>query len=142
MTSPDLAAALRVAARSSRLLVASDYDGCLSPIIADPARAVPHPGALEAFLCVAAHDSVHAAIVSGRSPEVLEQFVGTHPQIELVGNHGSELDTVRLMSFEALLPSGIVTAKGSPGSPAAGKRASGSSWIAVSETVTVRSASG
>ena len=93
MTSSDLAAALRVAARASQLLVASDYDGCLSPIIADPARAVPHSGALEAFRSVAAHDSVHAAIVSGRSPDVLERFVGTHPQIELVGNHGSELDT-------------------------------------------------
>ena len=92
MTSPELAAALAVAARASRLLVASDYDGCLSPIIADPALAVPHPGALEAFRSVAAHDTVRAAIVSGRSPEVLERFVGPHEEIELVGNHGSELD--------------------------------------------------
>ena len=93
MTPSDLTAALRVAARASRLLVASDYDGCLSPIIADPAQAIPHPGALEAFLSVAARNTVHAAIVSGRSPEVLERFVGAHEQIELVGNHGSTLDT-------------------------------------------------
>lgn len=93
MTTPELSEALRAAARVPRLLVASDYDGCLSPIIADPARAVPDPGALEAFRSVALHDTVRAAIVSGRSPEVLERFVGTHEQIELVGNHGSELST-------------------------------------------------
>ena len=92
MTSPELSLALRQAARAPRLLVASDYDGCLSPIVPDPAAAVPLPAALDAFVAVSLHSNVHAAIVSGRSPEILEQFVGHRDTITLIGNHGSQHD--------------------------------------------------
>jgi trehalose 6-phosphate phosphatase len=78
-------------AGQSPLLVASDYDGTLAPIVDDPAAAVPDRDALASFRRVAAEPGVTAAIVSGRSVATLEEFVGATPAITLVGNHGSTL---------------------------------------------------
>ena len=80
----------RIAA-TTPLLVASDYDGVLSPIVSDPAAAVPDPDALRAFLSLTSHDGVITAIVSGRSREALRSFVGEAPGVELIGNHGADL---------------------------------------------------
>ncbi|MCZ7533900.1 MAG: trehalose-phosphatase [Acidimicrobiia bacterium] len=73
------------------LLIASDYDGTLAPIVDDPASAVPDPRALDSFLRLGSCEGVHIAIVSGRSIDALEAFVGSQPDVILVGNHGSSL---------------------------------------------------
>lgn len=45
----ELRRALAAVARAPRLLVASDYDGTLSPIMSDPDKAVPHAEAVRAL---------------------------------------------------------------------------------------------
>ncbi|MBM7785181.1 trehalose-phosphatase [Tenggerimyces flavus] len=53
-------------ANPSRALLAFDFDGVLSPIIDDPARAAAHPGAIPALARLAPHVGA-LAIVTGRS---------------------------------------------------------------------------
>ena len=89
MTGTDLEAALARVATADVLLVASDYDGVLSPIVPNPEDAVPHRGALDAFLAVSRHPSVRSVIISGRSEPTLESFVGTPIGVHLIGNHGA-----------------------------------------------------
>jgi trehalose 6-phosphate phosphatase len=81
--------ALEGVAAAEVLLVASDYDGVLSPIVADPARAIPHPAGLAAFVSVSTHPRVRSVLISGRSTETLGSFVGSPAGIRLVGNHGA-----------------------------------------------------
>ncbi len=88
-----LAAALARVTRLGSILVASDYDGTLAPIVGDPGEAVPHGDALDAFLRIAGHPRIHAAIVSGRSADVLERLVGVHDEVTLIGNHGAVVST-------------------------------------------------
>jgi trehalose 6-phosphate phosphatase len=85
-----LTAALRGAARRRRLLVASDYDGTLSPIIDDPSAAVPLERAVEALGTLAEIPGVHAAIISGRSPETLRALAGAAHSVTMVGSHGAQ----------------------------------------------------
>ncbi|KAA3636863.1 MAG: trehalose-phosphatase [Armatimonadetes bacterium] len=73
------------------LLIASDYDGTLAPIVDDPALAVPDRRTLDGFLQLGSVEGVHVAIVSGRSIDALQTFVGSQPDVILVGNHGSSL---------------------------------------------------
>lgn len=92
MIDESLAAALDRLARHRPLLVATDYDGVLSPLIDDPAAATPDPAALAAFLQVADHHDVRPVVVSGRSRSVLAGFLGDPDGVVLVGSHGAELD--------------------------------------------------
>lgn len=86
-----LVAALRRAGNSPVLIVASDFDGTLSPLVSDPAAAAPHAGALEALTVLAGLPGVYAVIISGRSVEALEQLTGNPATVTLVGGHGAEL---------------------------------------------------
>lgn len=90
---PDLRAALAGLARAPRLLVASDYDGVLAPIVADPARAYPLPAATAALRRLAALPGTTVALISGRSRDDLAALIrGQLPaEVQLVGSHGSEL---------------------------------------------------
>jgi len=88
---PPLVAALRRAARASRLLVACDYDGTLAPIVGDPSAAVPHDPAVNALAELARYPDVGSVIISGRSVDTLLSFVGPRPGIELIGDHGARL---------------------------------------------------
>lgn len=88
-----LDAALAEVAGFHSVLVASDYDGTLAPIVDDPRDAVPDSDAIGAFLRVAGHPRTHAVVISGRSEEVLEGFFGHHDEVTLVGNHGASVTT-------------------------------------------------
>jgi trehalose 6-phosphate phosphatase len=55
-----------IAADPSRALIATDYDGTLAPIVADPAAAVPAPGAAEALARLASRVGT-VAIITGRA---------------------------------------------------------------------------
>ena len=89
----DLVHALDDAAATPRLLVASDFDGTLAPIVNDPTGARPLPRAAEALIALAALPSTEVMLVSGRSLEVLREYSGMPTSVHLVGSHGAELES-------------------------------------------------
>jgi trehalose 6-phosphate phosphatase len=88
----DLDAALAALAGRRPLLVASDYDGVLAPLVGDPSAAVPLPGVAEALARVAAVDGVTVALVSGRGVADLQTTSGLNGAYRWVGSHGAEFD--------------------------------------------------
>jgi len=94
----DLEPALRRLAALPRLLVASDYDGVLAPIVTDPSRAYPLPEAVPVVRALAALPDTIVAAISGRARDDLAAVSGLPPdEVLLIGSHGSELaDGVRL----------------------------------------------
>ncbi|MBB5165237.1 trehalose-phosphatase [Mycobacterium sp. AZCC_0083] len=89
----DLVRALDGVAATPHLLVASDFDGTLAPIVPNPADALPLPGAAEALLALAALPSTTVALVSGRALSTLRELSSMPPPVHLVGSHGAEFDT-------------------------------------------------
>ncbi|MEO9222504.1 MAG: trehalose-phosphatase [Mycobacteriaceae bacterium] len=89
----DLRHALITAAATPRLLVTSDYDGTLAPLVNDPSAAIPHPDVVELFTALAACRQTSTALISGRSRADLAALAGTPPEVHLVGSHGAEFDT-------------------------------------------------
>ncbi len=85
-----LAAALADLAGRRPLLVATDYDGVLAPLVGDPSAAVPSPGVAEALGRVAAAGGVTVALVSGRGVEDLRRVSGLSGPYRWVGSHGAE----------------------------------------------------
>lgn len=79
-------------ARTPVLLVASDYDGTLSPIVTDPAQAAPHRESMVALRQLADLPQTHVAIISGRALCDLSSLTGAPDEVHLVGSHGSEFD--------------------------------------------------
>jgi trehalose 6-phosphate phosphatase len=89
----DLLDALTKAARLPRLLVTSDFDGTLAPIVNNPADARPLPDASQALVELAELPATEVALISGRELRVLRELSGAPPTVHLVGSHGAELDT-------------------------------------------------
>jgi trehalose 6-phosphate phosphatase len=89
----DLVRALDGAAATERLLVASDFDGTLAPIVNNPADARPLPHAADALIALAALPSTTVALVSGRALRVLRELSSMPPAVHLVGSHGAEFDS-------------------------------------------------
>lgn len=91
MTLPDgLAAALARFARLGTVLVSTDYDGVVAPIVSDPAAAFPLPGTVAALEALAALPGVTVALVSGRDRATLGRLSGVADPIVTVGSHGAE----------------------------------------------------
>lgn len=90
---PALDGALTTVAQAPRLLVACDYDGTLSPIVANPADARPLPAAADALCAIAELPATTAALISGRARADLARLSGMPQTVHLVGSHGSEFDT-------------------------------------------------
>jgi trehalose 6-phosphate phosphatase len=100
----DLLHALDAAAATPHLLVASDFDGTLAPIVANPADARPLPPAADALIALAELPSTDVALVSGRALAVLREYSGMPSSVHLVGSHGAEFDSgFALEVDEALL---------------------------------------
>jgi trehalose 6-phosphate phosphatase len=89
----DLFRALDGAAATPRLLVASDFDGTLAPIVNNPADARPLPGAADALIALAGLPSTTVALVSGRALSTLRELSSMPPPVHLVGSHGAEFDS-------------------------------------------------
>jgi trehalose 6-phosphate phosphatase len=72
-------------------LVALDYDGVLAPIVADPAAAVPAPGALEVLQRLAARVGT-LAVVTGRPAAQVVALGGLDqvPGLVVEGQYGAE----------------------------------------------------
>ena len=88
-----LIGALRSAAGTARLLLTTDYDGTLAPLVSDPAAAVPHPDAVALLTSLAALPDTDAALISGRARADLAALSGVPSEVHLVGSHGAEFDT-------------------------------------------------
>jgi trehalose 6-phosphate phosphatase len=88
----DLTEAVAALARRRPLLVASDYDGVLAPLVGDPSAAVPLPGAGAALERLAAHGGVVVALVSGRGVDDLRAVSGFEGAYRWIGSHGAEYD--------------------------------------------------
>jgi trehalose 6-phosphate phosphatase len=89
----DVMAALDAAAATRHLLVTSDFDGTLAPIVSNPADARPLPAAAAALSALAELPSTSVALISGRALSVLRELSGAPPTVHLVGSHGAEFDT-------------------------------------------------
>ncbi|MEO0513279.1 MAG: trehalose-phosphatase [Planctomycetota bacterium] len=100
MLSESLVEKVRQFARQPVLLVGSDYDGTLSPIVEDPEHAVPDRESLVALRQLAELPGTHVAVISGRSLSDLARLTGAPDAFHLVGSHGSEFDA----DFAAALP--------------------------------------
>jgi trehalose-phosphatase len=74
------------------LLVASDYDGTLAPIVADPEQARPLPESVGALRVLAGLHETTAAVISGRALRDLATLSRLPAEVHLVGSHGSEFD--------------------------------------------------
>jgi trehalose 6-phosphate phosphatase len=82
--------ARRVTAAPRPMLVGLDVDGVLAPLVDHAADAVLLDGIGEAVSAVAELESVHVAVVSGRSLDGLAQF-GFRHDVEVIGSHGMEI---------------------------------------------------
>ena len=89
----DVVAALASAAATPRLLVTSDFDGTLAPIVNNPADARPLPAAATALIELADLPSTTSALISGRALEVLRSLSSMPSTVHLVGSHGAEFDS-------------------------------------------------
>ena len=88
----DLVAALDRIGRLRPLLIASDYDGVLSPLVDDPSAAAPLDGVADVLVRLAAVPGVTVAMVSGRGVDDLRTTSGFGGPLRWVGSHGAEFD--------------------------------------------------
>ena len=89
----ELSTALDVAAQTPRLLVTSDFDGTLSPIVNNPADARPLPDAAQALIELAGLPATSAALISGRALGDLRALSAMPSTVNLIGSHGAEFDS-------------------------------------------------
>jgi trehalose 6-phosphate phosphatase len=82
-------AAVRALSAADQLLVMTDYDGTLAPLVPDPAEAVVDEPTITVLGSLAAKPSTAVAVVSGRRLADLERFLPI-PGLVLVGGHGAE----------------------------------------------------
>ncbi len=89
---PELSGAVHAFCAIDTVLVATDFDGVLAPIVQDPMRARPIQGAVEALARVARRSRTHAAVVSGRDLDTLTLLTGIDPHdpITQIGAHGAQ----------------------------------------------------
>ncbi len=99
----DLRRALSEAARVPRLLVASDFDGTLAPLVNNPADARALPEAAAALGALADLPDTPVALISGRSLQVLTSLTGAPNGVHLIGSHGAEFDTGFTQEIDAVL---------------------------------------
>jgi len=74
------------------LLVATDYDGTIAPIVDNPDDARPQRESIVALRMLAALPQTHVAVISGRALADLATLTGLPEDVHLVGSHGSEFD--------------------------------------------------
>lgn len=89
----NLIARLREIPADHPMLVCSDFDGTLSPIVTRPEDAAPLPGVDALLEQLANSDQTEVAVVSGRSLSDLKRLSGLTPPIVLVGSHGGEFES-------------------------------------------------
>lgn len=110
-TDEPLATDLERFADLPRVLVASDFDGTLAPLVDDPMQARALPGTEGLLNALAALPDTVVAVVSGRALADLIELTRLAEPVLLVGSHGVErsfepadaaLDTTEQARFAAL----------------------------------------
>ncbi|CAG0975803.1 partial Trehalose-phosphate phosphatase, partial [Anaerolineae bacterium] len=91
---------LRVIARAPILMIACDYDGTLSELVANPSLALANPRALAALARCVSMPWTSVAIISGRSLEDLRTRLGDVRPHFIAGSHGAEVEGEGLMLSE------------------------------------------
>ena len=76
---------------ADQVLLLSDFDGTLSPIVGRPEEAVLPNGTRRAIEALAAHQRVSVAVISGRALSDIKNKVGIR-NITYAGNHGIEIE--------------------------------------------------
>lgn len=91
---PRLRAALASLAARDRILVSTDFDGVLAPLVLDPSKSRPVDGSMELLREISDMPDVFVAIVSGRHLSALRSLSGVAADepIVLIGSHGAEPD--------------------------------------------------
>lgn len=87
---PELGAALDALTATDVLLVATDFDGTLAPIVVNSWEAAAPPASIEALAALGNLPRTHTAILTGRS---LAQLAGLGPlpsSLVRIGSHGAE----------------------------------------------------
>ncbi|MBI3325169.1 MAG: trehalose-phosphatase [Nitrospinae bacterium] len=87
----DLSAVLQRLVAHQRCALLFDYDGTLTPIVADPAAARLSPLMRQALTTLVQHPCYQVAIVSGRALADLRGCVDVEA-LWLAGNHGMEIE--------------------------------------------------
>lgn len=80
---------LRHYKNSSARLFLFDWDGTLTPIVRDPAAAVPTAPVLQALSAISSDPKNHFWIISGRDKTFLDTYFGSVPSIGLSAEHGA-----------------------------------------------------
>lgn len=102
MSASDIGDELRLALDEfcalGRVLVASDYDGCIAPIQPRPDMALPNPASLSALIECSQLPDTLTAMVSGRARDDLAKMSGVNRSgdggpIVLIGSHGAEFES-------------------------------------------------
>jgi trehalose 6-phosphate phosphatase len=88
----DLQQHINEASRAAVLLVATDYDGTLAPLVSEPSSAEAHRQSLVALKALAEMPQTHIAVISGRALADLGGRFKDVDRAHLVGSHGSEFD--------------------------------------------------
>ncbi|APX32303.1 trehalose-phosphatase [Brachybacterium sp. P6-10-X1] len=83
--------ALDAFSATPRILVASDFDGVLAPIVADRDAVHPDPAALAALRDLSEMPGVATALISGRALGDLDSHARMPSSVVLVGSHGAEV---------------------------------------------------
>ncbi|WP_420096638.1 trehalose-phosphatase [Brevibacterium sediminis] len=79
--------------RSPSLLVATDYDGTIAPIVDIPSQAFPLESSVDSLRALALLPSTSAGVISGRSLRDLAAMSRLPREVHLFGSHGGETDT-------------------------------------------------
>lgn len=79
-----------------------DYDGTLTPIVKDPASAIPSDRVIRTLKALASDHSNAVWIISGRDQEFLGQYLGHIPELGFSAEHGSFMRHPGSMEWENL----------------------------------------
>ena len=117
----ELTAALAEFAARERILVVSDFDGTLAPLLPQPMAVAAHPGGMQALLELATQPNTHVALLSGRDRTALRTLAQrTGPagqdvsedssdqvrdlgEIVLAGSHGAESEATGAQLSDAAI---------------------------------------
>jgi len=87
----DLRGAVEALVAHDRVLVATDFDGVMAPLVLDPSTSKPLPGTVEDLRRLAAMPDTYAAVVSGRDLATLTELTGlADSDVTRIGSHGGE----------------------------------------------------
>lgn len=85
----DKAALLLQYRAAKKRLFMFDYDGTLTPIVKDPAAAIPSDRVIRTLKALASDHQNSVWIISGRDQEFLTQYLGHIPELGFSAEHGS-----------------------------------------------------